>query len=372
MRKIGQRLGILGGGQLARMLVTEAHSLGLEPHIYSGSHRDPATEVTRHWTQGELSDVEKIKHFLKDKDYLTFESEFVPEETLSALEEIKGCVIFPKPSTLRLLQKRSEQKKILQKYKVPTLAFIEVKKPEDLDLAWKTFKGPFVLKSQRGGYDGNGTYYAKKQSDLSHLATTVANSADGFIAEPLAQFKRELAIMMIRNSKKKIVILPLVQTAQTNSRCDWVIGPIQHPRFKSLAARLEKMLHGIDYVGAMGIEIFDLGKTLLVNELAPRVHNSGHYSQDALLLDQFALHLKAGLGETLPAPFLKAPAFVMTNLLGESENPLSAPPDSEGHAHLYGKHDNRPGRKMGHINYLGKNAKPLLNLALKERKKWQK
>jgi 5-(carboxyamino)imidazole ribonucleotide synthase len=369
---MGQRLAILGGGQLARMLATEAHRLGLEPHIYSGSQRDPATEVTRHWTQGELSDFEKIKTFLKDKDYLTFESEFVPDETLLALESIKGCVIFPKPSLLRLLQKRSDQKKTLQKYKVAALPFIEVKKPEDLDLAWKTFKGPFVLKSQRGGYDGYGTHYAQKLSDLSVLAPTVANSADGFIAEPLLKFKRELAIMMIRNSKKKIIALPLVQTEQTQSRCDWVIGPIQHPRLKSLTTRLEKMLHGIDYVGAIGVEFFDLGKTLLVNEIAPRVHNSGHFSQDALLLDQFTLHLRAGLGESLPVPFLKAPAFVMINLLGASEMPLMSPAESEGHAHLYGKHDNRPGRKMGHINYLGKNAKSLLNLALRERKKWQR
>lgn len=130
-------------------------------------------------------------------------------------------------------------------------------------------------------------------------------------------------------------------------------------------------MNEIGYVGALGIEFFDTGKELLVNELAPRVHNSGHYSQEALKESQFLLHVKAGLDFALAKPDILDKAFVMTNLIGSHNKPLQIPFSIEGKIHLYGKSENRPRRKMGHVNYTGKNAKTLLSKALKERKLFQ-
>ena len=196
-----------------------------------------------------------------------------------------------------------------------------------------------------------------------------ANDPQKFIAEKFIPFKRELACIFVRGRNGSTKVLPLVQSQAVNNRCDWVLGPITHPAFKKISAQILKMMKTLDYVGAMGVEFFDTGKNLIVNEIAPRVHNSGHYSQDALNFSQFDLHLMAGLGLELPEIKILDKSFVMTNLLGESEKEFSFPDKLTGKLHWYGKKENRPGRKMGHINYLGPAGKSLLTKALLERKK---
>ncbi|MEZ0391544.1 MAG: 5-(carboxyamino)imidazole ribonucleotide synthase [Pseudobdellovibrionaceae bacterium] len=361
-------IGFLGGGQLARMMALEAHLLGYEPHVYSTLESDPAAQVTAHHHKGNLQDINSLQAFAEKVDHLTFESEFVPSEILSELEKKFSDKIFPKPSIMRKLQIRISQKQTLQKFKVPTAEFLEISKPEDLRAAWHQLKGAFVLKTNFGGYDGYGTFFAKKESDLKALEEKLKVSSQGFLAEKWIPFRREVAAILVRNSKGQTLALPLVQTQQTQGRCDWVQGPITHRRWPVLQKRLFQMMKSLDYVGALGVEMFDTGPELLVNELAPRVHNSGHYSQDALAESQFLLHLKAGLGLPLSKVQSLSPQFVMTNLLGESSQPLMVPKNLSGHLHLYGKQENRPGRKMGHVNYLGPKGPALLKKALKERK----
>lgn len=368
-QKINISIGFLGGGQLARMLALAAHPMGLIPKALVSGQNDPACPVVEKFVVGDSSSETDVRQFCKDLQLVTFESEFVNANLLAQLEKQSDLYIFPKPSVMKELQNRISQKTLLDQFKINTAPWTSISQPKDLDLSWQQFKGTFVLKSSFGGYDGNGTFIVKKQSDLGRLAEKVANDSQEFLAEKFIPFKRELACIYVRSRDSSTTVLPLVQTLQTNQRCDWVLGPIQHPDFHKTSAKILKMMKAIDYVGALGVEFFDTGKTLLVNEMAPRVHNSGHYSQDSLSFSQFDLHLKAGLGEKLPKPELLAKSFVMTNLIGESKNPFQWPNSLTGQLHWYGKKENRPGRKMGHINYLGLSAKSTLLKALSERKK---
>lgn len=365
------KIGFLGGGQLARMMILEAHRLGLEPHVYSASAQDPAAQVTAFHHVGILTDFRSLHDFAQKMDYVTFESEFVPPEVLLELENSVDSEIFPRPQIMRQLQNRLSQKKTLHQFRIPTAPFLEIENPRELSSVWQTFQGPFVLKTCFGGYDGYGTFFAKKESHLKDLAGKLPESSQGFMAEKMISFKRELAAILVRSSTGETLALPLVETCQTDGRCDWVRGPITHRKWNDLQKRLFHMMKSMNYVGCMGVEIFDTGTELLVNELAPRVHNSGHYSQNALSESQFALHLKAGLGMKLGPVKLLTPQFAMVNLLGQSQNSLEAPADLTGELHLYGKAENRPGRKMGHVNYLGPKGPALLKKALKERKAFQ-
>ncbi|MGZ5279479.1 MAG: 5-(carboxyamino)imidazole ribonucleotide synthase [Pseudobdellovibrionaceae bacterium] len=371
MKSPRRKIGFLGGGQLARMMILEAHRMGLEPHVFTADPKDPAAQVTSHCTVGKLYDIKALEQFAQKMDLLTFESEFAPPETLAALEKQPAHKVFPKPEIMRRLQNRISQKQTLEQFKIPTASFLAVSNAQELHEAWTRLDGSFVLKKNFGGYDGYGTFFAHKKSDLKDLEGKLKTESQGFLGEKMISFKRELAAIFIRNSSGKTTCLPLVETHQTGGRCDWVRGPLTHRQWPELQKKIFKMMKGLDYVGALGVEMFDTGSTLLVNELAPRVHNSGHYSQDALIESQFSLHLKAGLGEDLNPPLTLAPQFVMTNLLGESQSELNPPAQLKGTLHLYGKTENRPGRKMGHVNYLGAKGPALLNMALKERKKFQ-
>lgn len=366
------RLGIVGGGQLARMIALDAHAMGIQCHIFSTEITDPAAQVTQKWQAGEVSDFKALQSFAQSVDYLTFESEFVPLEVLKKLnDENKPETtnqIFPNPLLLSRLQNRLEQKQTLKDFKLPTSDFIEIKSLPDLERAYAQFGHQFVLKTQLGGYDGNGTFFSKSKKDHTKLAALVSQSKTGFIAEAFVPFHREVAMMIGRSSTGQCFHLPLVETKQTQGRCDYVTGPTRHHSLNPILKKLFKMLSKIEYVGIMGVELFDTGNILLVNELAPRVHNSGHYSQLGLNHSQFTLHILAGIGAQIPKIELTAKAFAMTNILGNSESTILIPTKLTGSLHLYGKKQNRPGRKMGHINYVGSNQKSLLKLALKERK----
>ena len=371
-QNMGQKLGIVGGGQLARMLALSAAPLGLEVHILCEKSTEPAAQVARHWHQGSPQSATDVQEFTKNLQLLTFESEFYDMETFLDLEKKTNLQIFPNPTLMRTLQDRSSQKELLLKHKIPTAPFVHVQTADDLHKSFAHFPKGFVLKKCQGGYDGNGTFYCRNQSDLKKLESLLPGN---FIAESFINFKHELAIVLVRSKDGSLIHLPLVESHQKLSRCDWVIGPIQHPKAKATIKKLSTFLEKIKYVGAIGFELFDAGnKTnteLVVNEIAPRVHNTGHYSQDALSESQFLLHLKAGLGLTLHTPIQKSKSFCMVNLIGQSQNFAKFPQQISGALHWYGKLENRPGRKMGHINYTS-NTSPtvLLKKALLERKKF--
>lgn len=362
-------LGILGGGQLARMLVESSHRLGIRTFVLSENKLDPAAQITQNWIKGSPADVEHLVQFFSQVDVITFESEFIDvTKALSAIEKVKKTrpqhqvSFFPDLETMRIIQDRRSQKTLLFENGLPTSPLLIGQTLEDHLSFFETF-GPLVYKKRTGGYDGYGTFIFKKKSQLKSWLSN--QNPDDYITECYIPFKRELAFSIARNASGKIVQLPLVQTHQTRSRCDWVLGPIKHSQFKPLISKIEKMLKKINYVGVIAFELFDDGKNLLINEIAPRVHNSAHYSQDALTWSQFDLHLFAGLEKKFPPLNTQSSAFAMLNLLGTDPRDLQNAPQIPGRLHWYGKSEARPGRKMGHINFTSNtkiNLKKLLDL----------
>lgn len=361
------KLGILGGGQLAQMLALEAQPLGLDVHALTEKDDDPVRLVTSNHLTGSGHSPKDLAEFLPQIDILTFESEFFDAQELIKQTSESSPFIFPDPGVMALLQNRQSQKALLQKYKIPTSKFLNVNSVADLELAKAQIKPPFVLKKAMGGYDGYGTYYVHTPSEVEKYHSLFPGH---FIAEEFVNFKRELAISFARSRDKSLISFPLVETHQTNSRCDWVMGPKKHPDLARLIKLIKSLLVDIGYVGVITFELFDTGKKLIVNEVAPRVHNSAHYSQNALLQSQFLIHLLCGLGFPLKAPKLLDKQFCMVNLIGQSDRTPQLS-QTTGSLHWYGKAQNRMGRKMGHINYVGKNSDVLLKLALKERKGFQ-
>lgn len=364
-------IGILGGGQLARMLTLRGFELGAKVHIFSEHPEDPAAQVTRYWHQGKADSKSELRAFFRDVRVATFESEFMDTDLLTELSLEANVPVYPRPSLMAEIQDRFLQKTLLQKSKLPTSEFITVNTVDELRAAYAEF-GPIVLKKRRFGYDGYGTHIIKTESAIDPLTEIIEQEKTGFIAERFIKFKRELACVMVRSIDGSIAELPFVESNQEDARCLWVKGPVKSSaRLAALASQLRKFLKSIEYVGAMGFEIFETDYDLLINELAPRVHNTGHYSMNALSEDQFTLHMKAVAGIKISSPRALAPGFAMYNLLGTSTEPpqWSEIPDGVS-LHWYGKKENRNGRKMGHINALGTTPEVALNTLKIARRKF--
>ena len=342
------------------------------------------------WIKGNPDRQKDLKSFFKLVDIVTFESEFFPAQQIKqALQNLRGKrpYIAPSLKSLSLIQDRWTQKKLLSQYKINTADFLKInlKNPTQKQLLnlWEKL-GPFVLKARTGGYDGYGTFVIKRKFQIKNKSFP----SKPFIAEKFIPFKRELALLTARNKKGQVVFFPLVESFQKNSRCLWVKGPTNHKKLNSLKTQIKQILQGIDYQGMIAFELFDTGENLIVNELAPRVHNSGHYSLDTLNEDQFTIHLKAIMNRPLAKPKNTAKGFAMLNLLGEGfKKPfLTNKQNQRSYFYLeesfekpmlkinkgikfwwYGKAISRKGRKMGHLNATGSSAEKALNKLLKAR-----
>ncbi len=362
---LGLPVGILGGGQLARMLSLAAFELGLEPWVLSSHPDDPAAQVTPNWIEGSPNKAGDITRLAKQVHALTFESEFFAMKPLKKFSSMS----FPRPHLMEQLQDRRSQKQILVEHGIPTSPFICVNDKKDLQKVILQFPEGCVLKKSQGGYDGFGTFMIRTGKDLEpHFQ----NWQGPYIAEERIPFQRELALMFFHNAKGEFLSYPLVESRQKNSKCDLVLGPVHHRKEKDLIKKFRSLMGQLKYVGALGVELFETQEQLMVNELAPRVHNSGHYSMDAFSQSQFHLHWKAVLNLPLELPLANDQAFVMANLIGETKTSMQIPAQTQGAVHWYGKIENRPGRKMGHINYVGSNGPELLKLAIKERNRVRK
>jgi 5-(carboxyamino)imidazole ribonucleotide synthase len=374
-----RRIGILGGGQLARMLVEASHNLGLPTKVFCESKNEPAYQATANHYLGSLSSEKDLLKFFENVDEITFESEFISVEKIeNILKEnpllAARLTFFPKLEVMRQLQDRKLQKKFLKDHHLPTSEDLE-----SIALDSKSAWIPLVLKKRFGGYDGHGTFifqsrnalesWLQKQLEISCL-TRAEFIYENFIVEKWIPFRRELAFSIARDQSGQTLILPLVETHQIQSRCDWVLGPVQHSKWRGLSTKVRAALESIDYVGLATFELFDTGKNLLINEVAPRVHNSAHHSQESLVLSQFDLHLLCSMEKSLPSECRIRGHFAMLNLLGTSPaHLLKARAKLTGKLHWYGKEQSRPGRKMGHINYVSPSKINIKSL-LKERQKY--
>lgn len=365
------KIGILGGGQLARMLCLKAYELGFVPVVYCAHANEPAAQVCPQLALGNFTDLDSLNAFCQNVDIITFESEFVPKPVLIQLQNQFPEKFRPSTACMLSLQDRLLQKELLVKFKLNTAPFFQLTHFDQI----KNLDSELVIKRRTNAYDGNGTFFVSPRTLSPSELSDILKSDDGggFIAEEKIKFKQEMALMVVRDSFRNIRFFPLVKSEQVEATCLFVSGPYQHKKLGALKSKIKKLLNHIDYVGSIGFELFDTGKELLINELAPRVHNSGHYTLHSHWPDQFTAHLIAVAGFELVEPrgySAKKEGFAMANLLGSSKAPAQASLKKSFQEPLfwYGKDSIRRKRKLGHINSFASSPSAALLRVKKELK----
>jgi len=346
----GSIIGILGGGQLGRMLSQAASGLGFDVLILDPEADSPAGRVSAGQIVAAYDDPEALTAFGRAADVVTFEFENVPAASVERLAEA-GALVAPGPTALRVAQDRAEEKTYLNAVGAPTVEFAVVDTLDDLRAGLERLGSPALLKTRREGYDGKGQAWIRSMDE----AEAALDSLDGraAILEARATFVRELSVIAARDWNGRMAVYPLGENRHEGgvlrvTTAPAIVDETTQARARAIA---EAILDGLDYVGVLGVELFDLGDgVLLVNEIAPRVHNTGHWTQDGCACDQFEQHIRAVAGWPLGSTQAHA-RIEMRNLLGdevEAWRGLSAKGDMR--LHLYGKAEARPGRKMAHVN----------------------
>ena len=346
----GSTIGILGGGQLGRMLAMAAARLGYHCHIYAPEADPPAAEVAAQFTRGEYTDAAAMAAFARSCAVVTYEFENIPFDPVAALARL--VPVRPGTEALRISQDRLFEKDFCSARGIATAPYRPVANTEDLCAASTAVGLPLVLKTRRMGYDGKG------QAKIGHVddvpAAFAALKSDQLIAEGFIGFRRELSVVLARGVDGSIVSWGPVENIHRNHILWRTYAPARiEPVLAAEAERIARTLaEGLDYVGVLAVELFDCGDRILVNEMAPRVHNSGHWTMDAAVTSQFEQHIRAICGLPLGDGGRLCDA-VMENLIGDeiaAWPALLAEPNAR--LHLYGKAEARPGRKMGHVNRL--------------------
>jgi 5-(carboxyamino)imidazole ribonucleotide synthase len=353
------RIGLVGGGQLGRMLVKAAKRIGCTCVVLDPYPMSPAGQVSGHQIIGGYHDPAKLRELAETCDVVTYELEDIDTEILLQLQR-EGHPIYPDPALLATLQDKLTQKRFLQSAGIPTAEFEEMATPDSA--AFARFGYPLVQKARRGGYDGRGVSVMQSAADFEkHLP--VPSLVERFITA-----KKELAVMVARNTQGECRAYPTVEMCFRAGEnvldlllCPAAISPEIAAKAEAMAVRAVEAMEG---VGVFGVELFLTGDDeVLVNEIAPRTHNSGHHTIEACVTDQFEQHLRAILGLPLGSTQLLSPA-AMINLLGEADatgrpviNGIAAAMAIAGVCvHIYGKAEVKPFRKMGHVTILDRDT----------------
>ena len=349
-----QRVGVVGGGQLAWMMGTAASRLGIELVVQTPHATDPANSVAADSILAAIDDVKATAELATRSDVITFENEFVDLDALRTLEK-QGVLFQPSLSSLAPLLDKYVQRCYLQDLGLPTPRFWQWDCSQDLPLNF-----PLVIKVRRHGYDGQGTFVVKDRASFDSICVKLKGLA--LLVEEFVPFDRELAVIAARSANGEIAIYPIVETQQEHQVCRLVIAPAQISlEVKAEAEAIARtLLNSLQAVGVFGIELFlTSDNQLLVNEIAPRTHNSGHFTIDACKTSQFEQHLRAVCQLPLGNCDLNSAGAVMVNLLGyesaESdylEKRKQLAQINNAFVHWYGKKESRPGRKLGHVTVL--------------------
>lgn len=350
----GGRIGILGGGQLGRMLAMAAAELGLHAHIYCPDERAPATEVAHELTRASYDDEAALARFAENVDVVTYEFENVPADTARILTE-HGAVR-PGPLALATAQDRLVEKTFLAAQDIATAPFADVADEAGLAAAIERIGCPSILKTRRFGYDGKGQARIGVRSDKAAAYAKIGRAPA--ILEGFVPFEREISVVVARGLDGTTAAYDPVENIHKNHILDRTFAPatLDLPLAEEACAIATHIACELGYVGVMGVELFLLPegtpRRLLVNEIAPRVHNSGHWTMDACTVSQFEQHIRAICGWPLGAPTRHSDA-IMTNLIGQDADEWQRHAAEPATAiHLYGKAEARPGRKMGHATRL--------------------
>jgi len=360
-------VGILGGGQLGRMLAMAAAKLGIRVHIYSPEETCPAAEVAAFHTCAAYDDEKMLEQFAKSVDVITYEFENVPAQCVEILTQ-KGGQVSPGSKALSIAQDRLLEKQFIGELGGQTALYHPVDNVDDLAKGLEITGRPAILKTRRLGYDGKGqTRIGKSEDNLPETWQKAIDfawqevGANPSILEAFARFQGEISLIAARSSNGEIAIYDAAENIHKNGilHRSNVPANVGVESLEAARALTEKMLITLDYVGVMGVEFFVMEDgSVWVNEFAPRVHNSGHWTQDACVISQFEQHIRAICGWPLGSPERHSNAM-MINLIGSDiEDWLqlsqqdSRNEHSHGCMHLYGKVGAKPGRKMGHVNFL--------------------
>lgn len=364
------KLGILGGGQLGKMLLSDTRKFDIQTYVLDPSDEAPSKIACNKFFQGDLMDYETVYNFGKQVDVLTFEIELVNLEALSQLEK-EGLKVYPSPKTLKGIQNKGIQKAFYTENNIPTAAFLRFDSPEHLQksIGNNEITIPFVWKCTEFGYDGNGVKVIRQISDLDDLPNVEC------IAETMVPFKNELAVIVVRNPSGEIKTYPVVEMEfhPEANQVEYVICParIDEKLAEKARAIALNVSEKFNHVGLLAVEMFQtIEDEILVNEVAPRPHNSGHYSIEASYTSQFENHLRAILDLPLGNTDSKV-AGIMVNLVGAEgfsgdvvyENIETILGWNGVTPHIYGKKQTRPFRKMGHVTIVNENMQEARRIA---------
>lgn len=363
-------LGILGGGQLGKMLLTETRKFDITTKVLDPSPDAPCRIACNTFVQGNLTDFNTVYNFGKDVEVLTIEIENVNVEALEKLQT-EGVKVYPSPQTIKNIQNKATQKQFYATHGIPTAPFQVFQNTESLKKAIneQQLSLPFVWKSARFGYDGNGVKIVRQLTDLNLLPN------DQCIAESLVPFKKELAVIVARNAKGQVRTYPVVEMEfhPEANQVEYVLCPARIEEAVAQKARTIaiQVVQAFEVVGLLAVELFQTeNDEILVNEVAPRPHNSGHYSIEAAYTNQFEQHLRAILNLPLGSTESKV-AGVMVNLVGAEgyqgkvvyENIEQIMAMEGVTPHIYGKKETRPFRKMGHVTIVNPNINKARQIA---------
>ena len=343
----GSTIGIVGGGQLGRMLARASSRMGYKTHIFTPDKDSPASHVATKTTIGAYQDTTALRAFGQSVDVVTFEFENIPSETLEMLDQI--VAVRPKPSVLFTTRHRLREKEFIRAQGIHTAPFAPVRSEAELNAAIALIGVPAILKTTELGYDGKGQVMIREVSEAAAAWAKLGKTE--CILEGFVDFTAEASVIVARSTLGEARCYPLVQNIHRDHILHKTIAPAPFiDTYQTEATQIAKTLaEALDVVGLLAVELFVTNGGLVVNELAPRPHNSGHWTMEGAPTSQFEQHIRAICGWALGDTTAHRPCE-MINLLGDdwlewqeyAKNP-------QAHVHLYGKTDSRPGRKMGHV-----------------------
>jgi 5-(carboxyamino)imidazole ribonucleotide synthase len=363
-------IGILGGGQLARMSAFQAIRLGFDIAILEKIKDSPAGQLTKNEFVGWVDDEELLQQFVNISDVITLENEFIDYQHLEKIESL-GKKVFPSPDTIRLIQDKFTQKSTLKNHGIPVAEFVKIADDANYNEIAALLGSKFIVKSRKMGYDGYGNFIVQDEKSFQQGIKVLSSRHNSLMAEKLISFQKELAVMVVRNHNE-YKLYPVVETIQENHICKIVIAPagITDAQRKMVQDAAYAAVEAVNGIGIFGVELFLEEDNVLINEMAPRPHNSGHYTIEGSVTSQFENHIRSVLNLPLGSTELIKNYAVMINLLGKrggTGNPGNYKDIlkyENVHLHMYGKAESRIGRKMGHLTLLGDELDQILNRGL--------
>jgi 5-(carboxyamino)imidazole ribonucleotide synthase len=351
----GATLGILGGGQLGRMFVSAARAMGYEVVVLDPDGSSPAGSMATKHLQAKYDDREALDYMAKHCAAVSTEFENIPADTLDYLANF--VPVHPSASALRIAQNRYSEKIFFQSLGLSIANFLSIESEDDIELA-KDFSFPAILKTNTLGYDGKGQIVCQNHGELVDALSQIGSVS--YVLEKRIDLAKEVSVVLCRNQAGEVDCFPLAENQHSNGILDISIAPanLSQEMTVEIIDAATKIAHGLDYCGVLAVEFFiSSGNEILINEMAPRPHNSGHYTLDACYTSQFEQQVRMMCGLSAGDSALHTPV-AMWNMLGNIW-PESASPNwddllkhGKAKLHLYGKAEARVGRKMGHVNFL--------------------